>query len=94
MIAEKKSFLFSKNAQTAVEYLLLFGVVVAIVLIGMKAYLPRVRNASDQYFNKASKGIMGRPNKCGDGSCIPPENFCNCPIDCTGYDPGNVVCNN
>jgi Flp pilus assembly pilin Flp len=49
------------QGQTAIEYLLLLAVVVAIVLVGFKTYLPQSHNAVDLYYNRAAVGIMGKP---------------------------------
>ena len=80
-----RKFSLNKNAQTAVEYLLLLAVVVSIVLVGLRTYLPRVYVASNEYFDKASKGIAGKPHPCGDGCCDADfETSVNCPVDCPG----------
>lgn len=69
--------------QTAVEYMLLLGVVVAIVLVAFKVYLPRAKNSANIYFNRTSLRIMGDPNPCGDGCCdMPFEDVDKCPVDC------------
>ena len=49
------------KAQTAVEYLLLFGVVTAFVMVGFKIFLPKVNQSSERYYNKAAIGILGPP---------------------------------
>jgi Flp pilus assembly pilin Flp len=49
------------KGQTAIEYMLLLAIVVAIVLIGFKKSLPRVQNAANLYFDRAAVGIMGDP---------------------------------
>lgn len=72
-----------RKAQTAVEYMLLLGVVVALVLIAFKVSLPTMRVSANTYFNRAVVGIMGNPNPCGDGICNPDfENYDKCPVDC------------
>ena len=73
-----------KKAQTAIEYLLLLMTVVTIVLVGFRTYLPRVRDASNVYYNRVVPGIMGTPSRCGDGSCAgnPYEDCERCPVDC------------
>lgn len=77
----------NKNAQTAIEYMLLLGVVVALVLIGFKVSLPQTRASANIFFNRAAIGIMGKPNPCGDCLCDPDfEDFEKCPVDCSG-DP-------
>ncbi|MCK5081819.1 MAG: class III signal peptide-containing protein [Candidatus Omnitrophica bacterium] len=73
-----------RRAQTAIEYLLLLMVVVVIVLVGFKLSLPRVREASNLYYNRAAPAILGEPPRCGDGVCRPPpfETCEKCPTDC------------
>ena len=78
----EKNILRKRDGQTAIEYMLLFGTVVAAVLIGFRTYVPDMREAANIYFNRASVGILGEPNPCGDGACSPGETFDNCPIDC------------
>ena len=77
----------NKKAQTAVEYILLLTTVVAIVLIGFRAYLPEVNEASNIYFNRVVPGIVGEPPRCGDGCCDEFERLdqnSRCPVDCPG----------
>ena len=80
-----------KRGQSALEYMLLMGTVMVIVIVGFKVFLPRTQNASDLYFNRVSHGIMGNVTKCGDGTCdgpeggypaSHPENSENCCVDC------------
>jgi len=61
-----------KDGQTAVEYMLLLAVVVAIVLMAFRTYLPRIYSSSGIYFNRVVVGIIGPTGRCGDG---PPEDF-------------------
>lgn len=70
-----------KKGQTAVEYLLLLGVVTAIILVGMKTYLPRFTGASNLYFNKAAVRILGDAPRCGNGVVDTGENGENCCVD-------------
>lgn len=74
----------NRKAQTAVEYMLLLGAVVSIVLIGFKVYLPSLQETSNYYFNQVGIGVLGEPSKCGDGFCNGPiiENSEKCPSDC------------
>jgi len=72
----------NKKAQTAVEYMLLLAAVVSIVLIGFKSYLPSFQGTSNYYFNQVGIGILGMPNRCGDGSCASFESCEKCPVDC------------
>lgn len=75
--------IYRNQGQTAIEYMLLLGVVVALVLIGFKVYLPQTRASANIFFNRAAIGIMGKPNPCGDGVCDPDfEDFDKCPVDC------------
>ena len=87
-----------KNAQTAVEYMLLLTTVVAIVLIGFKYYVPEFTKAANIYSDRVTRGIAGEPSRCGDGCCgqFDPvfggcnglfsgasfEDCYNCPTDC------------
>jgi len=69
--------------QAAVEYMLLLGVVVAIVLVGFKTYLPRALEASNVYYNKTAVGILGQTTPCGDGICdVFLESPDTCCADC------------
>ena len=86
------------SGQTAVEYILLLGAIVAIVLIGFNRYLPDTLSYSNLYFNRASLGIMGKPPPCNhDYICNDTdghETIFNCPSDC-GSQPwcGDCSCN-
>lgn len=72
-----------KKGQTAIEYMLLLGVVVATVLIAVKVQLPQAKRYANEFFNRASAGIVDRPNRCGDGYCCAPfEDVDRCPPDC------------
>jgi hypothetical protein len=81
----------NRKAQTALEYLLILGTVMVIVLTGWKVFLPRVQNSSDLYFNRVNYGIAGKGPRCGDGNCIAPENPESCCVDCP---PGGGSCAN
>lgn len=48
-----------KEAQMAVEYMVLLGAVVAIVLIGFKNYLPTIQEVSNYYYNQVGIGVFG-----------------------------------
>ena len=75
----------SLKAQTAVEYLLLLTIVIVIVLIGLKVYLPRTDLAAELYFNRVGVGILGNANPCGDGNCDDFEKSTrSCCVDCGG----------
>jgi len=84
----KHFIVLNKKAQTAVEYMLLLGAVVAIVLVGFKSYLPTFQLTSNYYFNQVGIGVLGDPPRCGDGTCSGAEKRdgragCeNCPVDC------------
>jgi len=57
----------TRKAQTAIEYMLLLAVVVAIVLIGFRNWLPMTHAAANLYFNNVSQGILGMAPRCGNG---------------------------
>ena len=85
-----QKILLNNRAQTALEYMLLLGTVMVIVLVGFKVYLPRTHNASDLYFNRVNYGIVGSGPHCGNGTCDAPfENADTCCIDCP---PGGSGC--
>ena len=71
-----------RKAQTAIEYMLLLAVVVTIVLVGFRTWLPQTHDAANVYFDRVSVGILGKPPRCGDGSCGEGENFNRCCEDC------------
>ncbi|MFA5088888.1 MAG: hypothetical protein WC552_07625 [Candidatus Omnitrophota bacterium] len=50
-----------REGQTMIEYMLLLGMVVVIVLAAFKTLVPKTYNAADLYFNTISNGIMGPP---------------------------------
>ena len=50
-----------RKGQTAIEYLLLLGIVVAVVLVGFRTFVPRTYSISEKYFNVVSCSIMGTP---------------------------------
>ncbi len=84
-VAEKQAQASPNGGQTAIEYMLLLGVVVAAVLIGLRVSLPRTRVSAERYFNRTVIGILGAPNPCGDGYCCNPfEDNEKCPPDCDG----------
>ncbi len=51
----------NNNAQTAIEYLLLFAIVATVVLIAFQNVLPRGYKAAGNYYNAVALGIMGPP---------------------------------
>src|SRR3989338_11047310 len=72
-----------RRGQTASEDMIRLGVVGALVMIAFKTQLPRTRVSANGYFNRATLGIIGDPNPCGDGFCCPPfEDLDRCPPDC------------
>lgn len=86
-----------RKGQTAIEYMVLLGIVVALVLIAFKTQLPRTEESANVYFNRATLGIIGKPNPCGDGFCCQPfEDLGRCPPDCAGGAPGcpGTACTN
>jgi len=79
----RKQFIdLNTKAQTAVEYMLLLAAVVSIVLIGFKNYLPSFQETSNYYFDQVGIGVLGEPNRCGDGTCSSFEDSEKCPVDC------------
>ncbi|MBF0532673.1 MAG: thrombospondin type-1 domain-containing protein [Candidatus Omnitrophica bacterium] len=58
--------------------------VVAVTLIGLKSFLPKTKAKAGIYFNRATAGIAGKPNPCGDGICEPNETPETCCADCGG----------
>jgi len=87
--------IFLKQGQTAVEYMLLLAIVVAIVLIAFKTLLPKSKDSSGLFFNKAAEGIMGQANPCGDCFCDVAgnkENCEKCPVDCGFCGGGGGGC--
>jgi len=78
---KKNNLLKSNKAQTAVEYILLLTMVVALVLVGFKKYLPHFYKSSNYYYNVVGTGILGAPNRCGNGIPDVYETEENCPDD-------------
>lgn len=72
-----------RKGQTAIEYMLLVGVVVALVLVALKTNLSQTQSSANAYFNRVADSMVGRPNPCGDGyCCLPFETAELCPPDC------------
>jgi uncharacterized protein (UPF0333 family) len=84
MTLKKKSIKKENNAQVAIEYMLLLGVIVAIVLVGFNRWLPRVFNSADSYYNLSTNAIVGKASRCGDTACTAYENNEKCCVDCGG----------
>ena len=61
--------------------MLLLAVVVSVVMISFKTQLPRVYNAANLYFDKASEGIAGERLRCGNGVHDLYEDCESCPVD-------------
>lgn len=79
--------IIQNTGQTAVEYMLLFGVVVAIVLVSFKTQLPRVSNAANFFFYNTTQQLHDGSSSCGDGIITQAEiETCSCPCDfsCSG----------
>lgn len=74
----------NKQAQTAMEYMLIMGTVMVIVLTSWKVFLPSIQNSSDLYFNRVNYGIVGAGPRCGNGKVDYPENIETCCIDYPG----------
>lgn len=71
------------DAQMMVEYMLVLMVVVAVVLIGFKTYLPKANEYANTYFEQTTCAIFGEGNPCGDGVCASRwEDCAKCPLDC------------
>ena len=84
----KKNKATAHQAQTIVEYLLLLAVVVAIILVGFKKFVPKAGMHSELYYNRVSLGIMGDAPSCGDSRCARPfENEETCCVDCSHSIP-------
>lgn len=49
------------EAQTAIEYLLLFAIVAVVVFVAFRTLLPRGHEIAGNYYNKVAVGIMGEP---------------------------------
>ncbi len=93
-------FIRSKIGQTALEYLLLFGIVAAAVLAAFRHLLPQVRDSSEGYYNNVTRVIIGdKPDPINGGWCDSPAcppgvsqkyRTCQCPApafggaDCAG----------
>ena len=48
-----------KGAQIAIEYLILLGVVTAVVLIGFSAFLRETQGVTNSVVNQTFRGLMG-----------------------------------
>ena len=80
-----------KNAQTAIEYLILLSLVAVIVMVSFSHLLPRATNQTNgtvfSLFSRARSSIMGEKvqsingNWCLWGPCINGEikRLCDCP---------------
>ena len=56
----KKIFNEKLNAgQAAIEYLLIFGTVTTVALVGFYTFFPTSRTRTEEYMNEATRGIMG-----------------------------------
>ena len=76
---------FSRKGQTAIEYMILLGVVVALVLIAFKTQLPRMEESANIYFNRAMLGIIGGSEPLrGRVVLLAFRRFPRCPPDCDG----------
>ena len=83
-----------QHGQSMVEYMLLLAVVMAIVLVGLKTFSPRIYSAGNVYFNRAGLGIVGNGTRCGDGVCDDLEDLqgvcCSC--DCLHHCGAGTTC--
>ena len=48
-----------RQGQVAIEYIVLLGVVTAVILFSFKNVLPVVRDHSDDFFNQTVRGVYG-----------------------------------
>ena len=79
-----------RKAQTAIEYMLLLAVVVTVVLIMLKRnlFVDVVQGTANVYYDQVVNGILGAPNRCGDGVCASYENCEKCPLECPSGSNG------
>ena len=54
-----KKYKVITKGQTAVEYMMLLAIVMVVVLVGLKSFIPRVNRATNTYFNTVSNAIAG-----------------------------------
>jgi Flp pilus assembly pilin Flp len=47
------------SGQTAIEYLILLGIVTAVALIGFHTFVPQSRQYTEQYFNQVTNRLYG-----------------------------------
>ena len=73
----------NQTAQTAVEYMLLLAVIVAIVITAVPWFFPVTQNAADIYFNRVGIGIAGESPMCNINAY---QDGCPCAYD--GSLPG------
>ena len=58
----RKIYQPERIGQAAIEYMLLLGLVAAIVLVLFKSEFPvRIKTYTNLYFNKVVVGILGQP---------------------------------
>lgn len=50
-----------KKGQASLEYFILFAVIALLTLISLSSFLPKVRNAGEDFFNKAAGKIIAEP---------------------------------
>ena len=63
------------------EYMLLLGMVMVIVLIGYQVLLPKTQKASNTFFDRTSYGISDAGPRCGNGFPDKGETVNSCCID-------------
>ena len=81
----------NSRGQAALEYMLILGTVMVIVLIGYRVFLPKTQAASDLYFNRVSHGITDSGPLCGNGHPDAGENAENCCVDFTIHGKGTCA---
>ena len=68
--------------QSTIEFLLIFGVVMAVVLVSFQRHLPRVSTAANSFFYDQVNALYGKPSNCGDNKLSPAENkYLTCCLD-------------
>ena len=55
-----------RKGQSAVEYMILLGVVMGLVMVGFKTKLPEVLSQANVYYNQMTVSILGEPPHCRD----------------------------
>ncbi|MCM8782807.1 MAG: hypothetical protein NC909_00195 [Candidatus Omnitrophica bacterium] len=66
-----------KKAQSIIEYLILFSVLILIFTLGAKGFLENLSKSSDNFFQGAAKKIVGETEQDYGGGYFepPPEDY-------------------